>query len=90
MDPAEHDPRPALARQTPYLVSAQRIARVNPDSDHVPGLDRQRIEHFERLVTDDRVSELGGGGASENVQPPRGDNANAKGQMAGINQMHVH
>src|SRR5205823_1723730 len=59
VDAAEDDPRAALARHAPDLVSAERVASVDADADHVPGHDVVGVEVLERLVADDGVAELG-------------------------------
>ena len=40
------------ARASARLVAAQRVGRVDPDADHVAGVDGATIEVFQRLVDD--------------------------------------
>src|SRR4051812_20961459 len=84
MDPAVDDAGSALTGKFSYLVSAQRIAGVNPDADYVAGLDGLRIELLQSFVNDLGIAQVGGGSRRQHVEPARRDDAGPKGRITRI------
>src|SRR5262249_23129226 len=87
---AEYDECATRARKPPDGVAAQRIRRVNADSDHVARRDRGCIERIERLVDDARLAESPGCGGGRHLHPSPGDDGKANRQTAGIDKMYAH
>jgi hypothetical protein len=54
VDTAEYDHRPFRPRQGADLISAKRVARMNPYPDHVAGLQAVNVEGFQSFVGDAR------------------------------------
>jgi hypothetical protein len=63
---------------------------MNAHTHDVAGLDNAGIERLERLVRQDRGAEAGRRRRRQHVEPPRGDHADAEGDMTGIDEMHRH
>jgi hypothetical protein len=90
VDAAEHDRRASLTCRAPHLVAPQRVPGVDADADDVAALDRRKIERFERFIGDHRVAVAPRRGGREDIQPPRGDDADAEGDMTWIDKMDAH
>ena len=90
VDPAVNHECAGLARQLPHLVSAQGVAGMDADAHHVTGLDLARCHRFEHFVGEPRRAERRRGCACEHVQPAWRDDANAKRDMTGINEVNAH
>ena len=81
--------RPGLPGRPADLVAAQRIAGMDADADDVAGVEGAEIERLERFVGDDRVAELARGRGGDDVEPARRDDADAEGDVARIDEMHL-
>ena len=89
MDAAKDDPRTTFARETADLVAAQRIAGMNPDADDVARMDGRGIQHFQGFVRDEGIAILTRCRGREHVEPPWGNDTDAKRQVAWVDQMYV-
>ena len=56
MNSAEDDPGASLPRQSSEFEPAERIGCMHADADHVAGPQSVRIESFQSLVGDDRIT----------------------------------
>ena len=90
VDAAEHHVRSPFTRRSTDLVAAQRIARVNSDSDNVTVADPIRVERLQRLVGYDRIAPLPGRRLGQHVQPARRDDGHAEGDVTRVDQMNLH
>jgi len=90
VDPPEHDPGPAFARDPANLVAAQSVARVDSYPDNVALPNRCRIQHLERFVSNERVTEGPRSRRGKHVKPPGCNDPHAEGKMAGVYQVHLH
>ncbi len=90
MNSAEHHLRTRFACQFADLVAAERVPGVNPDADDIARGDRRRVERLQRFVRDQWIPVAARRGLGEHVQPARGDDAGAEGNVARIDQMDVH
>ena len=81
---------PALARKPPDLVSAQGIARVDADADHVAGGDGGRVELLERFVGDERVAVFSRCRCRQHIEPAGGYDGHAERHVARIDQVYAH
>src|SRR5678816_4264227 len=78
VDAAEDHRRAARPHRSANLITTQRIASVDPDSDDVTGLDRFEIERLECFI-DDAWRPVGGWrGRSQYEQPARRDDADTE------------
>ena len=90
MYPAEHDRRATCPHVSADLVAAKRVARVDPDADHVALLHVRDVEGFQGFVGNLRLAVGSRRCRGEDEQPARGDDADAEGQMARVHQMDSH
>ena len=77
-------------RQPSDFVAAQRVDRVNADSDDVAGLDRVFVELVQRFVDQHRVAVTRRRRRGQHVQPSRGDDGGAERHVARIDQVNSH
>ena len=84
----EDDMSARRARESSQLVSAKRVAGVNPDPDDVARLNARRIDLLEGLVGQHRLAVFGGRRGGEHVQPARRDDADAERDVTWIDQMY--
>ena len=80
-----HAPR---SRKRADRISAQRIAGVNADADHIAGLDPVEIERLESLIADLRIAEMVWSRRCQDIQPARSDDGRPEGHVARVNQMN--
>ena len=80
----------AFARHAPYFIAAQRIAGVDPDSDHVSGFNARAGERRKNFIHDDRIPEARRGSSGNNVKPSWSNHPDAKRHITRIDQMHAH
>src|SRR5262249_46760676 len=64
-----------------------RVARVNPDPDHVSGLDGPDVDRLQRLVNDSRITPLHTSRGGQDVQPARRNHGNAERLRARVDEM---
>jgi hypothetical protein len=69
----KHHPGAFGSGQAPDLVTAKRVARVNPDPDDVARRDRRKIQPFQRFVDDDRIAPRVTRRRGQHIQPSRSD-----------------
>ena len=62
MNTAEDDKGASLLGQTAQGIPPESIPGLNPDAYHITGVDRIRIERFQRFVTQDGIPKLARGG----------------------------
>ena len=84
VDAAVDHPCAALARLASHFVSAQRVAGMNADADHVSGLDVLDLEGRQRFVDEVGITPLASRRRGENVEPAGSDHGHAKGHVARI------
>ena len=89
VDAAIDDAGSALAGKLPYLVAAQRVAGVDPDTDYIACLDRLRIQLLQSFVNDVRIAEVTGCGGCQHVEPARGYHTDSKGRITRIDEMDL-
>jgi hypothetical protein len=75
---AVDDPRTLGARFEADFVAAASVAGMDPDTDDVAGGDLRHVDRVERLVDNARIAPSRPGCGRKHVQPPWGDDGNAK------------
>lgn len=73
VDSAEDCPGSTLLRQPADLITAQGIAGVDADANHVTGLNSFEHERLERLVNNPGRAERTRGCCCKHIQPTRGN-----------------
>ena len=81
---AVDDHRPLGSHRRADFIAPERVARVDADAHHVPGLHAVEIERLQRFIRDPGVAMGCRGRASQDKQPTGGNHPDAKGQMARI------
>ena len=74
----------------PDLVSTQRVAGVDADADHVTGLEDVSGDRFEGLIGEEWRAERLRRRPRQDVEPARGDDADAERDVAGIDEVNTH
>ena len=90
MNAAIGDPRTSPPSLHANRVTAKGIAGVNADPDEIARLDPGEVDRIERFVDDNRIAEFGGRRRRDDVEPSRGDDRGAEGQVARIDEMDAH
>jgi hypothetical protein len=90
VDAPEDHVSAALASGAAERIAAQRICRVDSDTDDVTGRDRGGIELLQRLIDDEGDPEAGWRRCGEHVQPAGGDDRRPEGQVTRVDQVHLH
>jgi hypothetical protein len=62
---------------------------MDADPDHITGVNGAEVHRLERFVGDDRVAVLARGRSGNDEQPARRDDADAEGNVARIDEMHL-
>ncbi len=81
--------RPARGR-APDLVAAKRVGGVNADADDVARRDVLRDHMFDASRRRGAARPIGSRRRGKDVQPPRGDDGNAEGELARVHEMDGH
>ena len=87
---SEHHVGTAVARHFPNFIAAQRIGRVDPDTDNIAGLNASGIHSSQRFIDKRGIAEGFGSCRRKHVQPTRRDYRGPERDFAGINEMNAH
>ena len=79
-----------LMRQSPQVIPAKGVCRVNTDTDYVAAPYVVWVEWLECLVNDGWGAVSVGRGSGEDVQPTRRDDSGAERHVARIDEMNAH
>jgi hypothetical protein len=90
MDAAVNYPGAAFTSHAADFHAAQSVPCMDADADNVTGLNQLGLNQLQRFVGDHRVAILARSRRSKHVQPPRGDDADPKRNIAGIYQVNAH
>ena len=90
MNASEHHVGTAVARHFPNFIAAQRIGRVDPDTDNIAGLNASGIHSSQRFIDKRGIAEGFGSCRRKHVQPTRRDYRGPERGFAGINEMNAH
>jgi hypothetical protein len=90
VDAAVDDERSGGPRLAPDFVAAQGVAGVDADADDVARCETGAVEDVERLILEERDAVTVGGRRGEDEQPARGDDGDAKGHVAWIDEEDSH
>jgi hypothetical protein len=63
---------------------------VHTDANDVSGLNALWHNLFQRLIDEDGITRLNGGGCGKHEQPSRRDDGRAKRIVAGVDQVNLH
>ena len=86
---AKHDPRAPFASQTADLVSPPRVAGVNTDPDYVACVNGFESDRIQGLVDEVWIAPPLSSCCRQHIEPPWRDDRDAKGEVAGIDQMDL-
>lgn len=88
MNSTENYECPSLTCQSPNFIPAQCVARVNSNANNVAGRNGREIQLLQRFVNDYGIAEARRCRSGEDIQPPRRNNADAKGFVTRVDEVN--
>ena len=88
MNSSENYECPSLTCQSADFIAAQCVARVNSNSNNVAGRNGRDIQLLQGFVNDYGIAEARRCRSGEDIQPPRRNNAYAKGFVTRVDEVN--
>ena len=88
MNSTENYECPSLTCHSANFIAAQCVARVNSNSNNVAGRNGRDIQLLQRFVNDYGIAEARRCRSGEDIQPPRRNDADAKGFVTRIDEVN--